>query len=255
MRFIGWAIAAAVLQLAAAGQTANPRGGDPAAIQSGGALFRERCADCHGADAKGVRGPDLTVLWTSESSDQRVFQTVRQGVPGSIMPSSQAPDEEIWAIAAYLRSISVARPPAARGGDTANGERVFSSLCSSCHRVDDRGGVLGPDLTFVAVSQSRDAVVRAIRNASASFASGYEPMTIVTRDGRRVRGARKGEDAYSVQLMDTNGRLQGYLKSDLRDVIRDTQSLMPDFGLDRLSDSDLSDVLAFLASRRPGGRP
>ena len=90
-------------------QTRNPRDGDPAAIQAGGALFRERCADCHGADAKGGRGPDLTRLWTTEGSDQRVFQTLRSGVPGSIMPSSPAPDDELWAIVAYLRNVSTAQ--------------------------------------------------------------------------------------------------------------------------------------------------
>jgi hypothetical protein len=34
--------------------------------------------------------------------------------------------------------------------------------------------------------------------------------------------------------MDTNERLQGYLKANLREVIRDKKSLMPDFGPDRL---------------------
>src|SRR5262245_18964082 len=29
----------------------------------GSALFQLRCADCHGVDAKGVHGPDLTVLF------------------------------------------------------------------------------------------------------------------------------------------------------------------------------------------------
>ena len=90
-------------------QAQNPQERDPAAIQAGGALFRERCADCHGADAKGVSGPDLTRLWTTEGSDGRVFQTIRSGVPGSIMPPSSAPDTELWAIIAYLRNISTAR--------------------------------------------------------------------------------------------------------------------------------------------------
>jgi mono/diheme cytochrome c family protein len=50
--------------------------------------------------------------------------------------------------------------------------------------------------------------------------------------------------------MDTNERLQGYLKANLREIIRDKKSLMPDFGPDRLSDRDLNDLLAFLGTLR-----
>ena len=35
----------------------NPLEGDPDAIRGGMGLFRARCADCHGMDARGVRGP------------------------------------------------------------------------------------------------------------------------------------------------------------------------------------------------------
>lgn len=246
MLSLGWALA---MLLFVGAQANNPQENDPAAIQTGGALFRERCADCHGADAKGVRGPDLTRLWTTEGSDGRVFQTIRSGVPGSIMPSSQAPDTELWAIVAYLRNISTAKPEAS-SGNVAQGARILAANCASCHRVNNVGGSLGPDLSRLAASQSSQVLTRAIRDASASFTSGYETVILVMRDGRQIRGTRKGEDAFSIQIMDTNERLQGYLKANLREVIRDKKSLMPDFGPDRVSDRDLNDLLAFLGTLR-----
>jgi putative heme-binding domain-containing protein len=247
MQLMGWALAS-VLFIGGL-QAKNPREGDPAAIQAGGALFRERCADCHGADAKGVSGPDLTRLWTTEASDERVFQTIRSGIPGSIMPSSPAPDAELWAIVAYLRNISTAKSEES-SGNVANGARILAAQCASCHRVNDAGGRLGPDLSRLAASQSNQVLTRAIRDASASLTSGYETVTLVTRDGQQIRGTRKSEDAFSIQIMDTGERLQGYLKANLREVIRDKKSLMPDFGPDRLSDRDLSDLLAFLGTLR-----
>jgi hypothetical protein len=54
-------------------------------------------------------------------------------------------------------------------------------------------------------------------------------------------------------MMDQGGHLRGFLKSSVREVIRDTNSLMPAFGPDRLSDGDLADVLAFLGSLRKTG--
>jgi len=40
----------------------NPHLGNKESIRSGLALYRVRCADCHGLDAKGYRGPDLTAI-------------------------------------------------------------------------------------------------------------------------------------------------------------------------------------------------
>ena len=121
--------------------------------------------------------------------------------------------------------------------------------------MNGRGGRLGPDLSRIAANQSNQVLTRAIRDASASFPSGYEPVTLITRDGRQIQGTRKGEDAFSIQIMDTRERLQGYLKADLRQVNRDTKSLMPAFGPDRLSDQDLNDLLAYLGTLRSRQAP
>jgi cytochrome c oxidase cbb3-type subunit 3 len=240
----------------AAPQARNPRDGDPVAIQAGAAMFRERCADCHGPDARGVSGPDLTRLWTSGGSDERVFQTIRSGVSGSIMPPSTAPDDEVWAIVAFLRNLGTAKVERS-SGTAANGERIFAGSCASCHRIDGRGGRLGPDFSRIAANLTNQALTRGIRDASASFAAGYEPVALVTRDGQQIRGTRKAEDVFSIQIMDTRERLQGYLKANLREVTREKKSLMPDFGPDRLSEQDVNDLLAFLGARRvsaPAGR-
>ena len=49
----------------------------------GGASYGARCAQCHGGDAKGITGPDLTLLWAIGTSDDRVFQAIQAGVPGA----------------------------------------------------------------------------------------------------------------------------------------------------------------------------
>ena len=246
-----WTLTLATVILAAPSvvvQAFGPAQG-PAVVETGGRLFRERCADCHGGDAKGSRGPDLTGLWINTAADERAFQTIRAGVPGRVMPPSAAPDDELRAIISYLRSIGTAGAGERAAGNAINGERIFSANCSSCHRVNGRGGRLGPDLSQIG-NQPRQALARSIREASASFTIGYEPVTLVTRDGQQIRGARRSEDPFSIQIMDTRERLQGYLKTDLRDVTRDTKSLMPDYGPDRLSDQDLTDLLGFLATLR-----
>jgi len=229
---------------AAGGALAKPA--DPAAVQAGLTLFRERCAECHGADAKGVARHDLTRLWTAGATDAQVFGVIRSGVPNTIMPSSTAPDSELWAIVAYLRSLNPDSGGSASGGSVAAGERTFQSMCAGCHAIDGRGGRLGPDLSR-AGAQPRQQLIASIRTPDAAIANGYRPVTLVLADGRRIRGLEKSEDAFSIQIMDMQQRLQGYLKSGLREVVQESPSLMPAFAADRLNDGDLGDLLAYLA--------
>lgn len=219
----------------------------PAAVQAGQKLFRERCAECHGADGKGVARHDLTRLWTAGATDAQVFGVIRSGVPNTIMPSSAAPDGELWAIVAYLRSLNTGAGESAGGGNVAAGERTFQAMCAGCHAINGRGGRLGPDLSRVG-AQPRQQLVASIRTPSAAMANGYRPVTLVLADGRRIRGVEKSEDAFSIQIMDAQQRLQGYLKSGLREVVQESSSLMPAFDDDRLNEGDLTDLLAFLAS-------
>lgn len=109
---------------------------------------------------------------------------------------------------------------------------------------------MGPDLSVIGRLRSRSALARAIREPSASIGGGYRPVTLVTAEGERIRGVVKGEDAFSIQLVEVGGRLQGYLKEDLRDVVREERSLMPAFDEERLSDQALDDVLAWLGTLR-----
>ena len=77
----------------------------------GDAVFKGRCAACHGSDGKGksaIGTPDFTSAKTlSGLSDADVIDTIRNGRKGTIMPawSGKLSDEEIAAVAAYVRSL------------------------------------------------------------------------------------------------------------------------------------------------------
>ena len=228
----------------------NPHLNDKASIRTGMLQYRVRCGDCHGLDARGYRGPDLSAAIAGGATDERLFQTIRRGVPGTEMPSSNAPDEDILMIIAYLRNLGGAAPAEKAIGNIDNGAKLFAAQCTTCHRAAavGRGGRLGPDLSRIGVARSRTALEREIRTPSEWMAPGYETVTIVMKDGQRVRGTKKNEDAFSVQIMDTRERLQGYLRKDVQEVINEKESLMPAYGPQRLSDSDLQDLIGFLTT-------
>lgn len=228
----------------------NPLAGDAAAVQAGMGIFRSRCADCHGMDARGVRGPDLTQVWASGRTDGGLFRTLRRGVPGTEMPSvgPRTSDDEVWKILAYLKTIAAPTASDAVTGDAAHGQQVFRAQCAGCHRVNGTGGRLGPDLSRIGAARARGAIVRRVRGATEDFLEGYEPVIITLKNGQTVRGVRKNGDLFSVQIMDGRERIQGYLRSDVREVTAGKASAMPVFDVQRLSESDLNDLLAWFAT-------
>ncbi len=244
----------------------NPFAGDAAAIKEGESLFRTYCAACHGVDARGaLEGPSLVSgLWTHGDSDAAIFRTIAGGIPGTEMTGQDLAEKEMWMIIAYLRSVGPkARPPAP--GNRENGERIFfgKGQCLQCHMVNGRGGRLGPDLSYVGASRSVQYLIDSIREPSKDLSEGlvepnnkygfpiiYDTVIAVTKDGRRITGAAKNEDTFTLQLMDQNEQLHLFLKSELAQVIHERKSLMPAYDEGMLSASELQDLVAYLDSLR-----
>ena len=67
---IRWILGGSLLGLVLAGPL-RPQAQD---VSTGAALFGERCAVCHGGDARGANGPSLVPLWASGATDERVLR-------------------------------------------------------------------------------------------------------------------------------------------------------------------------------------
>lgn len=85
----------------------NPFAGDAAAAVEGKRLFLKMgCYSCHGHEAEGAVGPDLTDdEWIYKPTDSMIFNTIAKGRRGTVMApfSDQLTPEEIWKIVEYLR--------------------------------------------------------------------------------------------------------------------------------------------------------
>ena len=268
-----WCAAAAVSMLlglaAFAADDRNPLAGDAKAAKAGEYEFRINCALCHGLGARGGgRGPDLTrAVKKHTHSDADMFQVISNGIPGTAMPANGTngqgvgmTDEEIWQIITYIRSQEV-KAPAKALGSANRGKVLFygDANCSLCHMVDGKGGRLGPDLSAVGGSRTREAMIDSVRNPSRHLAWGltestkefpqeYESVTVVTADGKEIKGVTLNEDSFSVQVMDTDERIHLLEKDKLRSFQKSRQSAMPKYDADVLGDKDLEDILAYLTS-------
>ena len=177
-------------------------------------------------------------------------------------------DTQIWQLVAYVRSL---QPGAARGdaasavsglpraesrGNAAAGETLFSgrAACASCHEVNARGGIVGPDLSN-AGRLSPEVLRQKIVNPNAVPPSGRgggrggaTPATAIvkTLDGREIRGVRRNEDTFSLQMIDVAGQLRMFDKRQLSSVVIDSTSLHPPDYATRLSSDEIENLVAYL---------
>jgi len=247
----------------------NPFANDPKAAKAGEYEFRINCALCHGLGAHGGgRGPDLTRAQKKHAhSDAELFQVISNGIPGTVMPANGTngqgvgmTDEEVWQIITYIRSVEV-KAPAKPVGNAAHGKELFygDANCSLCHMVEGKGGRVGPELTAVGGSRTREAIIDSVRNPSRRLAWGlteptkefpqeYETIMVVTADGKQIKGVALNEDNFSVQIMDTSEQIYSLDKDKLRSFQKTRESMMPQYNSDTLSDKDLDDIVAYLTS-------
>ena len=117
---IGWLVA--VSPLAAQKNTEhaklkNPVMATPESIAAGKPLFTKTCAPCHGVNATGGSGndisppsPDLTdAEWQHGGTDGEIFFNIKEGIPPDLNMGpfgERLKDNDIWNIVNYLRSIA-----------------------------------------------------------------------------------------------------------------------------------------------------
>jgi putative heme-binding domain-containing protein len=143
--------------------------------------------------------------------------------------------------------------PTLAGGDIRRGQAVFNgtkAACISCHAVGYVGGKVGPDLTNISKIRTERDLLEAILYPSLSFVRSYEPLTVATKDGKVVNGLLKS-DASDEVVLAVNANEEARIPRDRIEEMRPgTVSVMP-AGLDQqLTPQELSDLLAFLKSRK-----
>lgn len=186
-------------------------------------------------------------MWARDGvNDEYVFNVVRDGVPGSIMPPHGFSETELWMLVSFMASLSEGGGDAEFEGDAGNGRRLFAENCAECHRAGaEAGGVLGPALTGVTRRRSPEALMQSIREPSERIELGFRPVTVKT-DAESVTGVLKNEDAFSLQLVTEAQGLRAFRRDGVRQLSRLDESLMPAFSEAELDAGELTDLLAFL---------
>jgi PQQ-dependent dehydrogenase (methanol/ethanol family) len=235
----------------------NPFANDPAAPAAGKAVFESTCAACHGAGAAGSeRAPALnTGTFRHGGSDPELFQTIRSGVSGTLMPAFSAlPSDNVWRLVSYIKSLSGQTGPLGQAtGDAVAGEQVFFGKggCASCHEVNGRGLDLASDL-----SGEGTKPVAAIKNGvlhQLPRGRGFGPAAyfadVTGNDGRTVHGLVRGDDSFNILLETQQGKWVSFNKKDVKSIANAGGAQPRDVG-SRLSPTEVDDIVAFLQKQK-----
>jgi putative heme-binding domain-containing protein len=221
------------------------------AIEAGARVYVTECALCHGANGDGVDGVDLRRgMFRTARSDDDLRRIVTDGVGGSRMPSFALSGTELDGVVAYIRAGFDPEGVAVKVGDATRGQAIFEGAgrCSGCHRVSGRGPRRqAPDLSEIGVQRTPAALQRTLLDPSAALLPINRPVRAVTRAGETIHGRRLNEDTYTVQLVDTEGRLHSLLKEDLSEWEVSTSATMRPT---TLSADQVADVIGYLLSLR-----
>ena len=221
-------------------------------MAAGRQIFDAQCAWCHGNDGDGGTGPDLHGRLRHATTHASIVDIVLNGIPGTDMPSfrSSLTDRAMRQIATYVQSWSrsASRPGP---GNAAQGAALYQSAgCASCHVVDGRGGILGPELTGIGARRGPAYLRDAIVQPAAAHPTGYLVVRAVPASGAEIRGIRVNEDVFWIHIRDAGGTVHALQKSELSQLDRELEgTLMPSYA-SRLSAAEVDHLVAYLSTLR-----
>lgn len=160
---------------------------------------------------------------------------------GAVRPTSEARKRQAE------RLKQVLAPSAVAAADARHGRELFTKSCAACHKLFGEGGKIGPELTG-SQRANVDYVLENVLDPSAKVGRLYQVSVLELADGRVVQGVVSEENDLSLTVQTANEQLT-IAKSDVDTRQQTSLSLMPDGLFDKLSDDEIRDLMAYLASQ------
>jgi len=175
------------------------------------------------------------------------FPAAIREAAGKLAARSQVGREEQLAKLAYYEQRLA-------GGNPALGKAIFKSnktACAACHRAENEGGNIGPDLSRIGEVRTGRDLLEAVLFPSISFARGYESYSILTADGHNYVGVIHRETPDMIYLRTADRSEVRIRRADIEEMQPSNISVMPE-GLEKtMTEEELAHLIAYLRSLKP----
>jgi putative heme-binding domain-containing protein len=137
--------------------------------------------------------------------------------------------------------------------DFERGRSLFGQAsCFACHRYNNEGGAVGPDLTSVVGRFNVRDLLESIVEPSKEIGDQYAAVKITTSDGKTVVGRivnTHGDTLHVMTDMLNPASLTNVSSKKIESIEISKVSMMPTGLLDTLKEDEILDLVAFLMSR------
>jgi putative heme-binding domain-containing protein len=161
---------------------------------------------------------------------------------GKIQPTSKT---KAPLVAKYKSLLGSSQEPSA---DPSRGRAVFNRTCLSCHKLFDAGGDVGPELTG-SDRANPDYILENVLDPSATVSRDFTLTSVATADGRLISGIIREQTDLSLVVQTANERVI-VPREDVDAIKPSHTSMMPEGLLEPLSDGEVRDLFAYLASSK-----
>ncbi len=127
----------------------------------------------------------------------------------------------------------------------ANGRAVFEKACAACHRFNQQGVAVGPDL-FDIRQQPKESILYHIVIPEAEIAPNFVNYECELKDGRVLTGLLASENAGNIALRLGQGVEENISRGQIARLTASRLSLMPQELEKTMTAQDLADLLAYL---------
>jgi putative membrane-bound dehydrogenase-like protein len=159
---------------------------------------------------------------------------------GTVRPASQEKAQLLAKYRTLLTPVFLAR------ADRSHGRMVFKQTCATCHRLFDDGGDIGPELTG-SQRGNLEYLLENVLDPNAVVAKEYQVTILETKDGRILTGIIRQENDKVLTLQTQNEKVT-LPKPEIRSRTKSAASMMPEGMLDKLTNEEVRDLVAYLAS-------
>lgn len=130
-------------------------------------------------------------------------------------------------------------------GDRSNGQSLFMAKCASCHKNDQGGNDIGPDLSSIGNKLGKSALLRAIIYPNESIVFGYDPIMVKTKTGQAFYGLLLSE-GETIVIKDMTGKQIVIAPDDIETRLKMKTGMMPDAETLEMTGKDLADLTTYL---------
>ena len=138
-------------------------------------------------------------------------------------------------------------------GNPNAGAELFKSAklgCIACHKIDDAGGVIGPDLSALGSGVPFERIVTEVMWPTLQVKEGFSLTRVVTKKSQTLQGYEQASrDKDKMLLRDFASGIMHRISKDEIDSMEKIGSLMPPTA-QILSNEEIADLMAYLFNLR-----